>query len=174
MRADTHNLATDVERMDDEGSPPHHALFTTPPLADATKDLYRRLGASHRRRDEAAQLSARAIQERDDARQLTCRRRWPTIVDAMRTLVNCYNEGTGGETLIIVEGPTGQDEEPMVTVTARGGRALVVAVDGADLVVRASEDENGGMQGEQWIGLDRTDEATASYVLQNWLAQLDA
>ena len=173
MRADTHNLATDVERMDDEGSPPHHALFTTPPLVHETKDLYSRLGASHRRRDEAAHLSARAIQERDDARQLTCRRRWPTIVDAMRTLVNCYNEGTGGETLIIVDGPTGQGEEPMVTVTARGGRALVMAVENADLWVRTSQNENGRMQGERCIGLDRSDEATAGYVLQNWLAQLD-
>ena len=36
-------------------------------LADATKDLYRRLGASHSRRDEAAQLSARVIHERDAA-----------------------------------------------------------------------------------------------------------
>jgi hypothetical protein len=174
MRVDTHNLTTDVERMEDEASPPHQALFTTPRLADATKDLYRRLGASHRRRHEAAQLSARAIQERDDAQQLACHRRWPTIVDAMRTLVDCYNDGTGGETLIIVDGPTGQGKEPMVTVTARGGRALVMAVDNADLWVRTSQDENGRMQGERWIGLDRTDEATASYVLQNWMAQLDA
>jgi len=57
-----------------------------------------------------------------------------------------------------------------VTVTLHGGRTLVMAVDGADLWVRASEDENGRMQGERWIGLNRTDEATAGYVLRNWLA----
>lgn len=160
MPVDTHNLATDVDQMDH---------------ADATKDWYRRLGASHSRRDEAVQLSARAIQARDDARHLACHGRWPAIVDAMRTLIGCYNDGAGGETLIIVDGPTtAQGEELTLTVTARGGRALVMAVDGGDLWVRASQDENGRMQGERWIGLNRTDEATAGYVLQKWLAQLDA
>ena len=174
MGVDTHSLATDVDRIDHDGSPPHHASFTTPQLANATKDLYRRLGASHSRRDEAAQLSARAIQERDKARQLACHRRWPAVVAAMRTLIGCYNDGTGGETLLIVEGPTGQGEEPTVTVTARGGPTLVMAVEGADIWVRASQGKNARMHGERWIGLNRTDEATADYVLQNWLAQLDA
>lgn len=157
MPVDTDNLATS-----------HRA---TP--ADATKNFYRRLGASQSRRDEAAQLSARAIHERDDARQLACHRRWPAIVDAMRTLIACYNDGAGEERLIIVDGPAGHGEEPTVTVTSHGGRTLVMAVDGADLWVRASQDENGRMQGERWIGLNRTDEATADYVLQNWLAKED-
>jgi hypothetical protein len=154
MRVDTDNLAS------------HPA---TP--AAATKDFYRRLGASQSRRDEVAQLSARVIQERNDAQQLACHRRWPAIVDAMRTLIACYNDGAGGERLIIVDRPAG--EEPTVTVTSHGGRTLVMAVDGADLWVRASQDENGRMQGERWIGLNRTDEATAKYVLQNWLASED-
>ena len=141
--------------------------------SDATMDLYRRLGASQSRRDEAAQLSARAIEERNDARQLACHRRWPAIVDAMRTLIACYNDGAGREVLFIVDGPAGHGEEPTVTVTSHGGRTLVVAVDGADLWVRASHDENGRMQGERWIGLNRTDEATAGYVLQSWLAKED-
>lgn len=157
MPVDTDNLATS-----------HRA---TP--ADATKDFYRRLGASQSRRDEAAQLSARAIHERDDARQLACHRRWPAIVDAMRTLIACYNDGAGEERLIIVDGPAGHGEEPTVTVTSHGGRTLVMAADGSDLWVRASQDENGRMQGERWIGLNRTDEATADYVLQNWLAKED-
>ncbi len=154
MPVDTDNLATS-----------HPA---TP--ADATKDFYRRLGATQSRRDAAAQLSARVILERDAARQLACHRRWPAIVDAMRTLIACYNDGAGGERLIIVDGPAGHGQEPTVTVTSHGGRTLVMAVDGADLWVRASQDENGKMQAERWIGLNRTDEATAGYVLQNWLA----
>lgn len=141
--------------------------------AEATKNFYRRLGASQSRRDEAAQLSARAIQERDDARQLACLRRWPAIVDAMRSLIAYYNDGAGGERLMIVDSPAGHGEEPMVTVTSLGGRTLVMAVDGADLWVRASQDENGRMQGERWIGLNRTNEATAGYVLQNWLTKED-
>jgi hypothetical protein len=156
MPVDTDNLATDH--------------LATP--ADATKDWYRRLGASQRRRDEVAQLTARASQERDDARQLACHRRWPAIVDAMRTLIACYNDGAREERLIIVDGRA-DGEEPTVTVRSQGGRTLVMAVDGADLWVRASQDENGRMQGERWIGLNRTDEATANCVLQDWLAKVD-
>jgi len=58
------------------------------------------------------------------------------------------------------------------TVTARSGRSLVMAVEDADLWVRATEDESANPS-ERWIGLDRTDQATAAYVLQNWLAQLE-
>ena len=95
----------------------------------------------------------------------------PTAVH-MRRLIACYNDGTGGEPLILVDQPSA-DDEPIATVTARSGRSLVMAVEDADLWVRATEDETGGNQDERWIGLDRTDEATAAYVLQNWLAQLD-
>ena len=180
MPVDAHNLTTDIARMDDDGNPPRSASSAaTPRLAHASpggraaaaNDWYRRLGASHRRRDESARLSARAIQERDEARQLTSHRRWPAIVDAMRTLIGCYNDGAGEEALILVDGPNRRGADPVATVTARGGRTLVLAVEGADLWVRASQDEDGTERGERWIGLNRTDEATAGYVLQNWLAQ---
>jgi len=176
------NLSVDLNRMDDDGGPAAYARSTprprlveadqAPTTGDATNDWFRRLGASHRRRDEAARLVTLAGQERDQARQLACHRRWPGIVDAMRRLIACYNDGTGGEPLILVDQPTA-DDEPIATVTARSGRSLVMAVEDADLWVRATEDETGGNQDERWIGLDRTDEATAAYVLQNWLAQLD-
>jgi hypothetical protein len=130
------------------------------------------LGASHRRRDEAVRLSAHAIQERDQAQQLACDRRWPAIVVAMRALIDSYNEGAGEEALLLVDGH-GASGEPTVTVTARSGRALVMAVEGADLWVRASQEGDGRTQGERWIGVNRTDEDTAGYVLQNWLAQLE-
>jgi hypothetical protein len=194
MPVDAHNVTTDVERMDDDANPPRLALSTPAPRlarrrvratrartdarrpatpADATNDWYRRLGASHRRRDESVRLSARVIQERDNAQQMACRHRWPAIVEAMRTLIDCYNEGAGGETLILVDGPSGQGG-PTATVTARSGRSLVMAVEGTDLCVRAGQSENSSTPDERWIGLHRTDEATAGYALQNWLTQLDA
>jgi hypothetical protein len=142
--------------------------------ADATNDWYWRLGATHRRRDESARLSARAIQEHGDAQQIACHRRWPAIVDAMRVLIDHYNDGAEGEALILVDGPSGPGGEPTATVTARSGRTLVMAIEGTDLCVRTSQDGNSRTEDERWIGLHRTDEATAGYALQNWLAQLDA
>ena len=91
----------------------------------------------------------------------------------MRTLIDCYNDGAGGEVLILVDDPSGHGDEPTATVTARSGRSLVMAVEGADLWVRARQDENSRTEDERRIGLNRTDEATAGYVLQNWLAQLE-
>lgn len=140
---------------------------------DATNDWYRRLGASHHRHSESVRLNARAIRERERAQQLACYRRWPEIVLAMRALVDRYNSGAGRELLVVGEGSGGHGGEPTVTVTARSGRTLEMAVEGADLWVRASRDENGRTQGERWIGLDRTAEATADYVLQNWLMRLE-
>ena len=180
---DAHNLATDLDRMDDDGSPlPHAVLTMTPRLtrgnnqsagqANATNDYYRRLGASYRRRGDAVRRSARRIEERDGARQLACYRRWPAIVDAMRTLISHYNDGAGREIVTLAEGATERDREPTVTVTACGRRTLVIALEGADVWVRASQTPNGRVQGERWIGLNRTDEATANYVLQNWLEEL--
>ena len=183
MLVNAHNLTGDFDRMDDDGGPAHTASLTTrqrpgdashPATTDAaTIGWYRRLGASHRRRDELARLDAGAIQEHDNARRLACYRRWPGIVDAMRTLIGCYNDGAGRETLLLVDGPSGPDNEPSATVTARRGQSLVIAVEDSDLWVLPSLDENGRGQGERWIGLNRTDVATAAYVLQNWLAQLE-
>jgi hypothetical protein len=193
MAVDARDLAMDLDRMDDDGGSLRHSVLTRtlrlapgPATAtqqrtdanhpatsvNATNDWYRRLGASHRRRDEAVRLSALAIQERDQAQQLACNLRWPAIVVAMRALIDFYNDGAGEEALLLVDG-RGESGEPTATVTTRSGRALVMAVEGADLWVRASQDGNGRTQGERWIGVNRTDQDTAGYVLQNWLAQLE-
>jgi hypothetical protein len=165
MPVNAHNLSADLNRMDDDGGPAPYTWPTArprlvdadraPTTGDATNDWFRRLGASHRRRDESARLVALGVQERDQARQLACHRRWPGIVDAMRTLIGCYNDGTGGDPLTLDDNPSA-DGEPIATVTARNGRSLVMAVEDADLWVRATEDETSGNPSERWIGLDRT------------------
>ena len=149
MPVDAHTLTIELDRMDDDGGPPRHALSTATPRlaphragptrphtdashpatpATATNEWYRRLGASHRRRDESARLSARAIQERENAQENACRCRWPGIVEAMRTLIDSYNDGAGGEMLILRDNPSGQGDEPTATVTAGIGRTLVMAI----------------------------------------------
>jgi hypothetical protein len=193
MPVDARDVATDLNRMDDDGGRLRHPVLTStlrlapgPATArqqrtdanhpatsvNATHDWYRQLGASHRRRDESVRLSALAMQQRDQAQQLACDRRWPAVVEAMRALIDSYNDGIGGKALRLVD-TGGESGELTATVTAPSGRALVMAVEDADLWVRASQDGNGRSHGERWIGLRRTDQDTADYVLQNWLAQLE-
>src|SRR5689334_4610343 len=107
MPVDARDVATDLNRMDDDGGRLRHPVLTStlrlapgPATArqqrtdanhpatsvNATHDWYRQLGASHRRRDESVRLSALAMQQRDQAQQLACDRRWPAVVEAMRAL----------------------------------------------------------------------------------------
>ena len=137
------------------------------PLPD---DWYRRLGESHRKRDDASSREADTIQDREDTRERACRHRWPAIVAAMRRLIRGYNDGTGRETLVLVDNHTGEIGELTATVTAGNGQVLVLAVDEAGLWVRPPQSDPA--HGERWIGVDRSDEATAAYVLQNWLTRL--
>lgn len=186
MPVDVHTPTLDLDRMDDDGGPPCNA-FTRPRRlapdganerlsadashlaipADARHAWYRRLGASHRQHDELSRLNARVMQERDDARQLACHHRWPAIVDEIRTLIDCYNEGAGEEILTLVDGVSPRGSEPTTTVAARSGRTLVMAVEDGDLWVRGGY-EDGRTQGERWIGLNRTDEATAELRTRPW------
>lgn len=185
MQAVAHHPETELARKNGNGRRQRQgsAASTTRPAdadrpyspAPATADGYRRLGADHHRRDDAARRAARALQERTEQRALACARRWPAILQAMRTLIGWYNEGAGREMLVLVDSPAGSAGEPSATITAPGGQTLVIAVEGADLRVHAGlEGENRRQQGERWIDLNRTDDATAGYVLQNWLAQLSA
>src|SRR4029434_482970 len=96
---------------------------------------------------------------------------WPAIVAAMRRLIGCYNHGTGRETLVLVDNHTAESGELTATVNAGESEVLVLAVDEADLWVRPPQSDTA--QGERWIGVDRSDEATAAYILQNWLTRLD-
>jgi hypothetical protein len=187
------SVTLEQDRMDDDGGPP---LYVPHPVqrsrskhvsevsqhdigtqdgrpAGVTNDRYRRLGANHRRRDEIARQAARTIQDSDTRRQLACRTRWPEIVAAMRALITAYNQGTRLESLVLVDGPSGDAGELSVRVTAQSGQTLTMALDGDDLWVRPMRDDSGTLtQSERWIGLGRTNEATAEYVLQHWLTQL--
>jgi hypothetical protein len=192
MPVDARNRTTDVDRLDDRKSLPRPALFTRPRTSpqsthsvrphprvsratavDEVNDWYSRLGASHRQRDDLARLTARAIEERSTAQRLACHHRWPAIVNAMRTVIGHYNDGAQADVVSLHDRPTGEGGDPAATVATRSGRSLVIVVEDADLWVRASLDDNGNTHAERWIGMHRTDEATARYVLQNWLAQLE-
>ena len=136
-------------------------------------DWYQQLGVSHRQRDHAAGDDARVLQDRDREQQTAVRRRWPGIVAAMRTSIECYNEGAGHEVLTLVENAHDESRDLIVQTAARAGRTLTMTLVGAELCVRASPGTAGAADdGRRWIAFEPSDEATAAHVLQPWLTQL--
>ena len=133
---------------------------------------WRSLGAAHRRRDDMAASLAHTRGERDNDRAAASVARWPGIVRAIEAAVAAYNEGVGRELLGVVE--TSGLHDPSVTIAATDGTipGLVITLEGAELNVgnRALDPSSPGIK--RWVDLERTDEATAAYVLQEWMERL--
>ena len=137
-------------------------------------DWYRQLGVSHRQRDESTAHAARTLQDRDREQQRALRRRWPGIVEAMRHVIRCYNEGAGHEALIVSEEGNDKGRDPAVQVVARGRQTLTMALVGGDLCVSTTPAVVGAADdGRRWITLDEpSDETVAVHVLRHWLLRL--
>ncbi len=137
-------------------------------------DWYRQLGASHRQRDESAADAARTLQDRDREQQRTLRSRWPGVVEAMRHVIRCYNEGAGHEALIASEEANDKGHDLVVQVVARGQQTLTMALVGGDLCVSTTPAVAGAADdGRQWITLDESsDETVAVHALRHWLLRL--
>ena len=150
------------------------AVANTPAVAFDDLDWYRQLGASHRQRDESAAHAARALQDRDREQQRALRRRWPGIVEAMRHVIRCYNEGAGHEALSVSEEANDEERDLVVQVVARGRQTLTMALVGGDLCVSTTPAAAGAADdGRRWITLDeRSDETVAVHVLRHWLLRL--
>jgi hypothetical protein len=121
-------------------------------------------------RDRTASLRAQTRAELEYEQRAACLERWPTIVAAMRTLVDSYNDGAGLAVLTLVEDPV----NPGVTLeSVRNGQgSLVMSLDGADVSVRTGR-ANGDLANDiRWVSLDRTNESAAEYLLRNWMEQL--
>ena len=137
-------------------------------------DWYRQLGASHRQRDESAAHTTRELRDRDRERQGALRRRWPGIVEAMRHVIRCYNEGAGHEALVVGEEANDKGRDLVLQVVAPGAQTLTMALAGADLCVSTTPAVVGAADdGRRWITLDeRSDETVAVHVLRHWLLRL--
>jgi hypothetical protein len=132
----------------------------------------RSLGATHRRRDEAAASIAREQDERDSASRLTSLARWPAIVAAIKAMVAAYNEGAGRELLVVAETPDQQQPSVTIESTRQTSTALVATLDAGEIRVdrRSTSPDAGGIR--RWVDLTRSDDDTARYVLQEWMEQL--
>ena len=149
-------------------------VASIPALEPDHLDWYRQLGASHRQRDESAAHAARTLQDRHHEQQRASRRRWPAIVESVRHLVRCYNDGAGHEALLVAEAANDKGRDLVVQVVARGQQALTMALVGGDLCVSTTPAVVGvADDGRRWITLDeRSDETVAVHVLRHWLLQL--
>lgn len=137
-------------------------------------DWYRQVGVSHRHRDESAALAARTLQDRDREQERTMRRRWPGLVEAMRHVIGCYNEGAGHEALVVAEEADDKGRDLAVEVVAHGAQTLTMALVGCDLCVSTAPAVAGAADdGRRWITLDESSDATvAIQVLRHWLLRL--
>lgn len=128
------------------------------------------LGEERRLRDEGAARTAQS-QEEDETRMIaTSVERWAAIVAGIKQLADAYNTGAGRVVLSVVE----QSGQQTVTVVAgcEGTSSLTAALEGKLICIQARD--AGGVPHASDIGLrpDRDDDATAAYILQNWMQHL--
>jgi len=128
------------------------------------------MGEKRRRRDETASFEAQALIARENDLRTNSIGRWPGVVGALRDAVREYNEGVGHQVLVVVEGSDRQRPDVTIESTACPGSTLAVVLEDAQLhVARRAE---GGVNDAKWLDLTRTDEDTAAYVLQDWMARI--
>lgn len=134
------------------------------------KEWSRQMGKKHEGRDRAAALETQAHSDLERERHAACLQRWPSIVSAMRTLIDGYNQGTGLKTLTIVE----DAESRSVTVASSrdGHSSLALALDGSDICVHTHNTHPSQTSGPRWVNMTRTDDDVAEYLLRNWMEQL--
>jgi hypothetical protein len=138
-----------------------------------TDDWARRIGEQHGHRDRATAHETQAVIDVERQRHAACLERWPALVAAMHGLVMSYNEGAGLEAVTLAEHRAGRDH-PGITFesTTNGRRALVIDLDGSDVMVRAHSGPDDSQSSTRWVSLNRTDENAAAYLLRDWLERL--
>jgi hypothetical protein len=128
------------------------------------------LGEERYTRDECAARTVKS-QEEDAARTSAASvERWPAIVAGIRLLADAYNTGARRAVLNVVE----QAGQAAVTITASGdGTASLTAVLEDTLICVHARDAGGvSCASEVRLRPDRGDDATAAYLLQNWMQRL--
>ena len=128
------------------------------------------LGHARQARDECAADTARCQQTEAALATAVAIERWVATVAAIRRLVDAYNAGVGRTVLTVVE----QSEQPTVTVAAGGEGApyLTATLDDTFIRMRARDAVGVPRATDFRLRSDRDDDATAAYVLQDWMQHL--
>ena len=129
-----------------------------------------RLGEQRRAQEEWAVRAGNA--EQDDATRMDAvsAQRWPGIVACIRNLTDAYNAGANRVVLSV------RDEPGQRAVTVRAGDEhapyLTAMLDRAQICSHGRDSSGVDHASELRLRPDRDDEATAAYVLQNWMHHL--
>ena len=96
--------------------------------------------------------------------------RWMAIVAGIRRLVDAYNAGAGRTVLSVEE----ETDEPTVTVAAGAEAPSLTAAleDTVTCVLQVRTVDGVSCSSEVRLRSDRSDDATAAYLLQNWMQRL--
>ena len=129
-----------------------------------------RLGRERLARDESAARMAKSQEEDAVHAAAVSEVRWAATVDAIRRLADAYNAGVGRTVLSVVE----QAGQPAITVAAEGDGTgvLTAALDDSVVSVHARDARGVTHARDVRLRADRDDEATAAYLLQDWMQHL--
>ena len=126
------------------------------------------LGEERYTRDESAAGAAKSQEETATRALALSAERWTAIVAGIRRLSDAYNAGARRGVLSVVEHDgsvtisAGGDGAPSLTATLED-TLICVQARGADGVSHASDVR---------LRADRSDDATAAYLLQDWMQHL--
>jgi hypothetical protein len=130
------------------------------------------LGEERYAREECNTRTAKA-EEHEAARALAASlERWEAIVASIKRLAAAYNVGARRAILSVIE----QTGQPTVTVATDGdgapALALTAALEGTLICLHFRDSSGVAHAAEVRLRPDRDDDATAEYLLQNWMQRL--
>ena len=125
------------------------------------------LGEERQIRDEGAARKVKSDEEDDTQMIATAAWRWAAIVASVKQLTDTYNTGASRVVLDVVE----QSGPPIITVAAvgEGAPSLTAMLDGTLICIQARDAGGDRSASEIRLRPDRDDDATAAYILQNWM-----
>ena len=129
----------------------------------------RGLGEERHARDEQAAETAKSAEEDAARTSAISAERWTGIVAAIGRLVDAYNAGARRPVLNV----EGDSDNLTVTIAAgRQGPSLTATLENTLIGVRAHSTGGVSYASEVRLRPDRDNDATAAYVLQNWMQHL--
>jgi hypothetical protein len=130
----------------------------------------RGLGEERHARDEYAARTAKSRDEEAERMTAVSIERWAAVVASMRRLTDAYNAGARRVVLTVVEQPG----QPSVTVAAGGEGApfLTAALEDTLICIHGRHSDGFAHTAEIRLQPNRSDDATAAYVLRDWMQRL--
>ena len=136
----------------------------------AITDWAHRLGKHRHVRDEHVLCTAKSEAEATARSNAASLERWQAIVECIRRLSDAYNAGAKRVCLSVVE----RSGPPAVTVAWNGEATPYLTATLEDTVICIRGRDSGGVAHATEVRLrpDRDNDATAAYLMQNWMQRL--